>query len=128
MKAGDCLLMPKPGATQIPHLWIVITEPNKDDECVIVNLTTYRLMSDTTVVLKKGDHPFIEHDTVVQYMDARIVSSARLHDAIRGGAAILKPPCPERTLARIQKGILQSPHAPQKVVRFCSDCWKDTDV
>lgn len=49
MRAGDSVLMPKPGATQVPHLWIAITDPTQDGECVIVNVTTYKLISDNTV-------------------------------------------------------------------------------
>jgi hypothetical protein len=127
MRAGDSVLMPKPGATQIPHLWIVVTDPNQDREVVIVNITSYKAISDNTVVLKKGDHPFIVHDSTVEYMDARIVLVQRLEEAIRGAAAIRKQPCPPETLAKIQKGILKSPHAARKVVKFCSACWAKPD-
>jgi len=126
MKAGDSVLMPKPGANQIPHLWIVITDPNNNGECVIVNITTYKAISDNTVVLKSGDHPFIKHDSIVEYMDARIVSEQKLEAAIKGGAAISKERCPVSTLAKIQKGILKSPHAARKIVAFCSECWRDS--
>ena len=56
-----------------PHLWIVLTDPEGNPgEVVVVNLTSQRPGSDATVVLQRGDHPFVRHDTVVYYGDARM--------------------------------------------------------
>ena len=124
MKAGTTLEMPKPGSTQIPHIWIVITDPNKDGECVIVNVTSYKAICDNTVVLKKGDHPYIHHDSIIEYFDARITTSEKLKAAVNGGAAIPKQDCPPQTLKKIQEGALKSPHAAPKIKKFCSEAWK----
>ena len=42
MRCGDTLLIPAPGSGITPHLWIVLTEPDDDHYCIIVNLTTLR--------------------------------------------------------------------------------------
>ena len=41
---------------------------------VCVNVTTRQMYSDTTLVLKPGDHPFIDHESVMNYRDSREVS------------------------------------------------------
>jgi hypothetical protein len=46
------------------HLWIVTTPP-AEGEVVIVGVTSKRKRSETHVILRKGDHPFIEHDSVI---------------------------------------------------------------
>ena len=57
------------------HLWIVVIElPRSPKEVVIVNLTSRKPNSDTTVVLQSDTHRFVKHETVVNYFDAKIVS------------------------------------------------------
>src|ERR1035438_10358093 len=70
MRCGDTLLIPAPGMGVTPHLWIIATEPVTDTQlCVIVNVTTLRNSRDQTVMLRKGDHPFITHDSAIFYGD-----------------------------------------------------------
>jgi mRNA-degrading endonuclease toxin of MazEF toxin-antitoxin module len=53
------------------HLWIVLTPPI-EGEVVTVSVTTQRKRSETLVVLKPGDHPFITHPSVIAYAYATI--------------------------------------------------------
>jgi hypothetical protein len=76
MRCGDCFLMPAPGLGPTPHLWILLTEPAP--ECVIVSITTLREGKDQTVILQRGDHPFVRHQTCIFYGDARIVNVASI--------------------------------------------------
>jgi hypothetical protein len=123
MKCGDCVLMPKGGGNHIPHLWVVVTDPNAQGMCVIVNVTTLKHICDKTVVLCVGEHPFITHDSIVFYADAQIVLAGAIDNAIRGGVAQKKEDCPLPTLQRIQQGLLDSPHTSGKVIKFCEACW-----
>src|SRR5713226_4097921 len=94
MRCGDTLLIPAPGSTVTPHLWIVVTEPTPDTHlCVIVNITTLRRGADQTVTLRPGDHPFIRHPSVVRYSDAQIVDDRRLGADVASGAAQQHQPC-----------------------------------
>lgn len=82
---GDAFLLAKPGQA-VRHLWVIVTQPEGTRlRAVMVNLTTQRPHSDTTVVLAPGDHPFIRHATVVNYSDARFVEVGRLEAAWESG-------------------------------------------
>lgn len=118
LKAGQTILLPKPGQ-DTAHLWVVVVSVNeKTNETVIVNLTTQRTHSDTTVVLQKGEHPFVQHPTVVHYIDARIIDAKQLERAIEAGTFRSHSDCTQATLQRIQEGLFTSPFTPQKVKLF----------
>ena len=59
MHCGDTLLIPAPGSGVTPHLWIILTEPNDAQHCIIVNLTTLRNSQDQTMSIMPGEHPFV---------------------------------------------------------------------
>ena len=127
MHRGDTLLRPIIIANPKlkAHLWIVVTEPTADGSCVMVNITTpkgHRL--DRTVVLQKGDHPFVQHESIISYGDAQIenvkdlLACVQCATAKRGKQQILPP-----LLRRIQDGVLKSPDTPHKVREFCKALW-----
>ena len=113
MRCGDTLLIPAPapGSTITPHLWIIVTEPDHDHRCVIVNLTTLRGAQDQTVTLAPGDHPFINRATSVRYSDARFADVQKLRMDIASGLAVAREPCSPGLL---RLGILPSPHTPTR--------------
>jgi len=88
--------------------------------CVIVNLTTLRGSRDQTVVLQSSDHPFIRHQTIVLYSDARLINTESLEAEVRAGTAIMERPCPAHTLKLIQAGVFASPFTARKIQNFCS--------
>ena len=85
----------------------------------MVNMTTQRDYSDTTVVLHIGEHPFIKHPTIVNYQDARIVKVANLIAAYH--SRLFKPQAPfsMEILQKIRKGIFDSPLTPEKIKTYC---------
>ena len=119
-RAGQTLLLPKPGH-DTKHLWVVAVAANPaTQEVVIVNLTTQRPHSDATVVLQPSDHEFVNHPTVVFYADARIVDGRTIDAAIEGGMFPTHRDCSPALLLRIQQGLFDSPHTPQKVKLFAT--------
>lgn len=112
MKPGDTFL----GGGEVHgshHLWVVMNDPAAHGgEAVIVNVSTQRLGAETTCVLGKGEHPFIEHDSYVRYQSARKVSVKNLEAAVKAG--LLKPRTAASTalLAKIQAGAQASPLLP----------------
>jgi hypothetical protein len=111
---GDSFLLPKPGQ-EVSHLWVLVTPPDADGDAVMVNLTTQRPHSDTTVVLQPGDHPFIRHSTVVNYSDARLVNTPQLDAAINAGICRQLDPVTPAVLNQIQAGLPLSPFTPNKI-------------
>jgi hypothetical protein len=70
------------------------------------------------MILRKGEHPFIDRDSSVCYADARIVDAQDLDAKARAGQIKMHAPCPARTLENVKAGILASDLTPQKVQRF----------
>lgn len=62
----------KPGETYFVkgHLWVVLCLPTAGGEFAMANLTSHRHPCDESCVLDRGDHPFIQHKTVVRYGSA----------------------------------------------------------
>lgn len=124
MRCGDTVLIPAPGGRTIPHLWIVLTEPDPaTHQCVIVNVTTLRYAADQTVILQPGDHPFISHPSVISFADAMIVDVRRIEDGIRNRTAKQHARCSNVLLKEIQRGMLGSPFAKRSVIDFCKRVW-----
>ena len=77
------------------HLWIVLSDPQKDpDNVLLVNLTSSSRERERACVLNAGDHPWIKKETCVNYndYDAVVTSLAKLQMAKDGGALVLQPP------------------------------------
>ena len=118
--AGTCLLLSKPNRYAIEHLWIVVTEPDGNpQQVVMVNLTSERAGSDSTVTLSPGDHSFITKKTVVNYSDARLVETGNLIALVALNREAKKDDCNAALLARIQQGMLVSEFTPNKIKSYC---------
>ena len=118
LKAGQTILLPKPGHST-PHLWVVLLAPDPvSHETVIVNLTSQKTHSDNTVVLQPGEHPFVQHPTVVFFADARIVDAKHIAAAMEAGTFQSHQDCSAALVLRIQHGLLASTMTPQKVKLF----------
>ncbi len=101
------------------HLYIVLCDPKGDKyELILVNVTSLRDNSDTTTILNPGDHSFIKHESVVNYYNAGILAHSNAEVAFRNGDRVgierLKP----AVLQRVQQGLLDSPYADPKVIKF----------
>lgn len=115
---GDTFLL---GGFQLTdHLWVVVCGPADDPpSVVIVSCTTRRDWSDTTVVLDQGDHPFLSHETVIMYSDARIIPVRNIEMQFERRMIVIQPPMDEGVLRRIQEGVQVSPEATPKIKSFC---------
>lgn len=117
LKCGDTLEMPKRGDST-PHLWILLTDPDPaTGEVVIVNVTTKRSHSDTTVILQAGDHPYIDHESTIYYADAQIRDVRLMEQAIKEANPYVKPnaACSPELLQRVKDGVHQSKFTPNKI-------------
>lgn len=118
IEPGFTILLPKP-SHNVPHLWVVLTEPvGPEGEVVIVNLTSKKAFSDATVVLNRGDHPFVRHPTVVNYSDARLTTAEHLEKAV-GVGFDRKADIGEDVLMRIQQGVYSSDRTPSNIKEYC---------
>jgi hypothetical protein len=70
MKLGDAFLMKVP-PRNIPHLFIVISDPEKHNGTfIIVNVTGDRFMAGEECILTIGDHPRITKKSYLMFSNA----------------------------------------------------------
>ncbi len=125
MRAGETVLMSAPGVA-VPHLWILITDPSKDTNLgVFVSVTSLRGGKDQTVILRRGDHPYIAKDSVVYFGDARLWDTALIDADIASGAVRRLEPCSAGLQRLLQSGILNSPYTPNSILRLCRNMFGD---
>jgi hypothetical protein len=100
------------------HLWIVISSATADGRIGVVSVTTYRPPdSDSTCVIREGEHPFIRHDSCVYYRRAELVALEPIASAKRDGSLRQSTSLSRELLRRVQEGAIAS--------RFVSRALKD---
>jgi len=109
MNGGDTFRIPQPGTSLDSHLWIVISDPSIDAKRIlIVNFTTLRADSDRACVLNAGEHPFVKHETCVNYGGAKIVSKATIEHLMSKGLRLPHASLSGHLLKRIRDGAAAS--------------------
>lgn len=106
LECGDSFLIEDADGPEC-HLWIVITPPS-EGEVIIVSVTTKRQKSETLVILRRGEHPFIEHDSVIAYKYSKAVTVESIETAIRNGTAKKHARASPSLLKKAQDGLLES--------------------
>jgi hypothetical protein len=89
MEAGSTFLL-----TELDkHLWIVLSDPKLDDtKVLLVSLTTAHHLKESVCLLEVGDHPWVRHQTCVNYQDAKVVSLKKLYELKDKGLLRLQEP------------------------------------
>ena len=105
-----------------PHLHIVISDADENDNVVLVSVTTERAKSDTMVRLAAGDHPFIEHPSVITYAYSKVMTCAQIRSLVASGDARAKEQASDRLVERAQLGMLETDRAPEEV-QECFRWW-----
>lgn len=103
------------------HLHVVVTDPRKYDEVLLVSISTMYKLGDRTTILtpSKGQHSFIRQESYVSYHLAKIMSVQGLLSKIGDGTLTLYPSSfPPEDFERIKQGIMNSSHTTERVKRF----------
>jgi hypothetical protein len=109
MKAGDAFRIPEPGTSLDSHLWVVISDPSIDPQRVlVVNFTTRRKDSDPACILQAGEHPFVHHETCVNYAGAKVVTGAQIQKLLQKGLLTNHAALSAALLKRIRDGAAAS--------------------
>ena len=118
LELGDTFINLNPGSPE--HLWVVTTPPDHEGSVVIFNVTTRRPGCDTTCVVVAGEHPFVKHESVIQYNRGQVFTATAL-DALRRLACFQAHAAATRHLVyKIQRGALDSERTPQKLQEIVS--------
>jgi hypothetical protein len=109
MNAGDTFRIQQPGTSLDSHLWVIISDPAADEENIlIVNFTTSRADSDKACILQPGEHPFVKHETCVNYAGAKILSQANIEMFLNKGLMVAHASVSAALLKRIRDGAADS--------------------
>ena len=118
--AGRAFLLSGPQFNPAPHLWFVLTDPEPSDNRVVaVMLVTARAHTDKTVQLMPGDHPFVRHESNVDFGSAVLVHLDRFQRAVELGKCHPQPDIDAHLLQRLRAGLLASPRTVHWLVERC---------
>ena len=108
------------GSVGAPHLWFVLTDPDpKTHKVIIVMVVTVRGHTDKTVTLQAGEHPFIKHDSQLDYANAKPMPANAILGNIKSGRWRPQPDMSRDLLDRVRRGLLESPRTPNFIVEYC---------
>ena len=115
----NTILVPVPSAS-CKHLFIVLTTPDGEPPLVVmVNITTRRPTSDSTVILTPGDHPFIRHESVIAFEHADLFDVGKLEKGLSNGSLSKYPDINESLFDAVKQGLFDSPRTPQNIKTYC---------
>ena len=121
IRAGASLLLAEPPLYK-PHLWFVLTHPlGKPPRVVSVMLRSVARFTDSTLILRPGDHPFVRPDSAVHYSTARWLNVSAILRAVRDGRCHLKEDMTDELLRRVRSGLLESPFTVNALRDRCKD-------
>jgi hypothetical protein len=113
MKLGDTIIATDGSPSTDSHLWIIASDPQKDEARVlIVNLTTASNHHDKSCICRQGDHPFITHDSCINYQRSYILSISTIKARLDKGIVEQREPVNRQILQRIWDGADKSEHIP----------------
>lgn len=108
---GASLLVPS-GPDNKKHLFVIAVKPALLDGyggkpmVLAVPVTSKRegIRYDDACEVKAGDHPFIAHDSFIDYRFARVDAARNMEERVKSGIFIAKENCSPDLLARIVRG------------------------
>lgn len=104
------------------HLWIVLSDPAKNSECILlVSVTTWRADKDSSCLIQRGEHPFVTRDSCSYYEDARAVKLAQLYPRKDAGLLKMRAPLSEALLVRVRYGAGVTSNLKMRYVQLLDD-------
>jgi len=110
---------------EIRHLNVIITEPDDDNNVLVVPVCTYREKNgipfngqDDSCILPAGCHPFIKEKSYVRYRNALAMCLVDIFNGLNKGRLIKQADFDIRFVQDMQKGAEESVSIPEKLKRF----------
>ena len=104
MEAGDTFYLPDKAADE--HLWIVISDPGKNpDRVLLVSMTSYDVDKEDVCLIDAGEHPRVKHKTCICYKPARATSLENLRRLRDTGYLAIQEQVSRELLQRIRRGV-----------------------
>lgn len=122
---GDVFHLPIP-RPDFGHIHVIITSINIHTGaflCVPIDSWENNRLSDSTVILNPGDHPFIRKKSYVNYDKASIKNIDQLNTWIKNGDARKLDPISNELFEIIRLGIRKSENTDTEIIEFYNNCY-----
>jgi len=110
---------------EIHHLNVVITNPDDDNNVLVVPVCTYREKDgkplpgqDASCLLPVGCHPFIKEKSYIRYRNAKSMNLIDIFNGLNNGKLARKPDIDIYFVQDMQRGAEESIFLPEKYKRF----------
>lgn len=102
------------------HLRFVISDEDDNGEYLVVTLESHYSLGyeDESCLLSKGDHPFINHKSWINYGRAFSLSREKMEKGFNTGVLIKKQEIKFETLDFIQRGAEKTDRLPEEFIHF----------
>jgi len=120
-RSGQTFLFPLNDENQREHLWIIATEPDREDLFAIASFTSLKGAKDQTVILQRAEHPFLKWDTCISYAQAEIMSIEKLQAHVQCGRAKMHCDASPAILKLVLEGFSASDFTKNRVRDFVID-------
>lgn len=114
---GNTLLICTPPNNK-EHLFIIIAIEKSSQTALLVNITTPKIGYDNSCCIAFGEHPYVVHDSIINYADSRITAIANLEYCLQNGIFKKHTPVSGQLLKKIQDGALKSPDIRKGHLKF----------
>jgi hypothetical protein len=111
MKPGDTFILPDAFGTHLNTVLAVL----EDGSIVHCHFTTRLRRSDTTCIVRPGEHSFFKWESCVRYDQTQICRAGAQLEALERLIEKRFEPLKDELLARVKQGALDSPQTPDKV-------------
>jgi len=116
---------PTPRGRHPPHLFIVISDPSQNTECILlVGVTTWEEYKDDSCILEPADWPdldFLKHRSCIDYRHAIAASEAEVEAWIKTKRARVREPASPRLLERVRQGAKETTYLAMKYQLLLND-------
>jgi hypothetical protein len=103
LRAGDTFYLPDKSADG--HLWIVVSDPEKDPSRILIaSMTSYDADKEDVCLIHPGEHPRVKHKTCICYRPMRQTTLETLDRLRQSGILDMQAPVDQEILQRIRRG------------------------
>jgi hypothetical protein len=108
---GDTFWAQNPNSNNPPHLYFVITDSIRNGgRVLLVNMTERKTGSDESCILKRGDHPSVTKESVIQYAEAIFPEARKIEQVAYTGVFKSGVRAESSLVRRILAGAMISRH------------------
>jgi hypothetical protein len=120
LNLGDTFINRNTGSPE--HLWVVCSPPRANGAVLMFNLTSLADALDDTCIIGVGEHPFVRHDSAIEYERGRLFTPYAFQVLQAQSAMDVDHPASLALVRKIQLGALASSYTARKFKAIIEAC------